>query len=521
MGTFQISYEDFSGGQYMGNKSTNLPKNQFTGENVVALPDGRLAPVGALTAGTYAPTGTFTSASILDHWVIGDTKSNAYVFANWFTSPSTNSSRMIKWTAINNGTLFPLTTSTSAPNTATVTTLTGTLAGEVAYDNNSAKFYYVSTAGNIYSVTTAGTVVLVSTALAGLGITDIAVYGYRLVAWGGTNKRLYYSDVTGATWATNNYYEFTGTILNLLVRTNDVVVITENGVFSLVGVLGSNITNQLIVAQANITEGMRDATVVGRASYFLDQSLAGSIDGSIYRLTGSQVQAVATMLTDDMITNQAFGLEQARVSSVNDGRLVVMLRSGIAYAETTPGTWSRLNFSSSLIEKASTKQQQIGRAGANSLNEYFMVASVDKNTAPTYTIKLDRFIHHINGLTNADNDFTYSSTASTSSNRPTGTVTLSEYWHSKPFTVKEMFVEYESTANSDIKASIIPTGNIDVVSANVLSMTSSGVANMTQSSSATVTERFRPNDANKGFGVKPKLTIQSAIVKRVILNCED
>jgi hypothetical protein len=34
-------------------------------------------------------------------------------------------------------------------------------------------------------------------------------------------------------------------------------------------------------------------------------------------------------------------------------------------------------------------------------------------------------------------------------------------------------------------------------------------------------ERFRPNNANKGFGVKPQLTIQSAIVKRVILNCED
>ena len=72
MGSFQITYDDFSGGQYMGNKSTNLPKNQFTGENVVSLPDGRLVPVGALTAGTYTPTGSFTSASILDHWVIGD-----------------------------------------------------------------------------------------------------------------------------------------------------------------------------------------------------------------------------------------------------------------------------------------------------------------------------------------------------------------------------------------------------------------------------------------------------------------
>jgi hypothetical protein len=52
-------------------------------------------------------------------------------------------------------------------------------------------------------------------------------------------------------------------------------------------------------------------------------------------------------------------------------------------------------------------------------------------------------------------------------------------------------------------------------------MTSSGASNITQTAAATVAERFLPNNANKAFGIKPKLSITSAIVKRVILNCED
>jgi hypothetical protein len=91
-----------------------------------------------------------------------------------------------------------------------------------------------------------------------------------------------------------------------------------------------------------------------------------------------------------------------------------------------------------------------------------------------------------------------------------------------------MFVEY-SVANDisctpSIQASIQPTGNVDVLSTNIASILSTAEPNIAQANTefnTYVFERFRPNNANKSFGVKPKLVFSAVTIKRVILNCED
>jgi hypothetical protein len=512
MGSFQITYDDFSGGQYMGNKSTNLPKNTWHGENVLSTPDGKLIASGSsLASSTEYSSGT--TGTIYDHWVISGT---SYVFINTVLSGS--QSRLVKTVGVNDGSNFPITT--------TNTNLTGTIAGKVAYYPATSLFYYISTAGNIYSVTTSGTITLVSAALLGLGLTDIASYGYRLVSWGGTNaiakKRLYYSDTTLATWNASNSYEFSGTILNVLPRTNDLLVICDTGVFSLVGVLGSSVTIQLIVPQENITEGMKDATIVGRNMHFLDQLANGSLDGRIYRLVGSTVQPTDTLGIADVISQT--GLEQARIMAVNDGRLVVMMRNGTCYAETSKGQWGRHFIGTGYTpSSSSSKQQQVGRAGPNSLNEFFLVA-----TYADRTLYIERFIHNTITPTPTNAQITILGTG-TSSNYPTGTVTLSEYWHSKPFSVKEMFVEYsvanDTSCTPAVNAQIKPTGNVDVLVQNIALIASTlpkpNINQVNTEYNTYAFERFRPNDASKGFGVKPSLSFSAVTIKRVILNCED
>jgi hypothetical protein len=515
MGSFQITYDDFSGGQYMGNKSTNLPKNTWHGENVLPTPSGQIIASGNATAANWAVTGTPSTGTIYDHWVIGG---DSYVFTNTIAS-GTSTSRFLKFEFVNDGGAFPI--------TPTAVTLTGFLGGNVAYYPATSLFYYISTAGNIYSVTTSGTVsAAISTALAGLNLTNITSYGYRLLSWGGTNatakKRLYYSDTTLATWSTANYYEFSGTILNVLPRTNDLLVICNTGVFSLVGVLGSSVTNQLIVPQENITEGMKDATIVGRNMYFLDQLANGSLDGRLYRLTGSTVQSTEVISTSDIVAQT--GLEQARVLAINDGRLVIMMRTGICYVETSKGQWSRLTATTATLDSAASKQQQIGRAGPNSLNEFLMIASFDTTTK---SIVLNRYIHNAIIPTPTLGSISVSGGGS-SGTYPTATVTLSEYWHSKPFTVKEMFIEYSPLTTFGkipvIQPQIQSTGNVDVLSENIgsiLSSTGSNISQLNASFGTYVMERFRTNNADKGFGVKPKITFSAATIKRVILNCED
>ena len=513
MGSFQISYDDFSGGQYMGNKSTNLPKNTWHGSSVVSTPDGKLVATGSSLAATRSYA-SGTTGTIYDHWVIGG---DSYVFIDTFKSPSSQSA-LVKTAGVNNGSTFPITTTTN--------NLTGTLAGKVAYYSATSLFYYISTAGTIYSVTTTATVTSVSAALAGLGLTDIASYGYRLVSWGGTNatakKRLYYSDTTLATWSTTAYYEFSGTILNVLPRTNDLLVICDTGVFSVVGVLGSSVTNQLIVPQENITEGMKDATIVGRNMHFLDQLANGSMDSRIYRLVGSTVQATDTMDIVDVISQ--VGLEQARIMAVNDGRLVIMMRNGTCYAETSKGQWGRHFIGTGYtLNSNATKQQQVGRAGPNSLNEFFVVASF--GTASQ--LYIERFIHNTVQPTPTNANITTSGTG-TGASYPTGTVILSEYWHSKPFTVKEIFVEYsvanDTSCTPSVYVSITPTGNVDVLVTNIANMAATPESNIAQSNTqfnTFVFERFRSNNANKSFGIKPQLDFSAVTIKRVILNCED
>ena len=73
MASFQIVYDDFSGGQYMGPKSTNWPKNTFDGTNAMSNPYGHLMPTGGPALAYTATVGTPTSAEVVDQWIIGET----------------------------------------------------------------------------------------------------------------------------------------------------------------------------------------------------------------------------------------------------------------------------------------------------------------------------------------------------------------------------------------------------------------------------------------------------------------
>ena len=512
MGSFQITYDDFSGGQYMGPRSTNWPKNTWSGENVISLSDGRLMPTGAMTAGTYSPA-VSTEATIIDLINKGN---EAFAFANWKVL-SVDTPKMVYFNAVNTGSTFPI--------TGTAVTLPAVPAGKVAYENSNFLapfFYFIDTTGTIRrtSALTPFATTTVSTVLLGSTITDIKVWGSRLVAYGGYSQTLYYSDTDKTTWnLTPNFYSFPSGIIEVIPRAQDLLVICVEGVYSLTGVLGSSITNQNVSGQTATMEGMTDSTLTGRKVNFFDQANVGTLDGHIYAMEGTYIQPIATMLTDDMIAAQNFGYQQATIGTIVGDRLVALLKTGVCYVEKIPGTWARFNFLSG-TRNSNRDQHKVGRTTGSALNEYFVVGSIDSSTT-AFTLKLDRFIHNVNGLTNKDASFRYLTTSAVGSSVPTGTVTLPEYFHTKPFTVKEMFVEYESTTTSVVTASIIPTGNIDVLAANISSMTSSGASNITQTAAATVAERFLPNNANKAFGIKPQLSITSAIVKRVILNCED
>lgn len=519
MGSFQITYDDFSGGQYMGSKSTNLPKNTWSGDNVISLSNGQLIPSGAATVSEIAQIdGTSLFTYIQDFFLVGQI---SYMFVS-LDILATNKTRLISTPSVGD--------SLSTPKVSVVSSaLPGKINGKVAYNPSDGvkPFYYIDNnlAGTIYSVSFLGATTAISSVFAGMNLTDMALYNYRLILWGGYSKRLYYSDTLLAGWSTSNYYEFTGIILNVIPRSNDLLVICETGVYSVVGVFGSSITIQLIVPQENVSEGMKDATVVNRNAYFLDQLRNGYVDGHVYRMVGSSTSSIATMNLTDVNESQATPgtIEAWRISSLKDGKLAVASKDGSVYVETDKNVWAKLRSETgpSSVVKFEGRQHCVARSGPNAFNEFFLVAYVAENTQE---ISILRFVHNVTKIVNKDEDF-YGSTPS--ANAPSGVVTLSEYWHSKPFTVKEVFVEFYARLGYTpvLNVNIEPTGVIDLYSAeNGSSYISGGaplVVGINNTYNAPITQRFRPDNASKGMGVKPGLNFSNVTIKRVILNCED
>jgi hypothetical protein len=161
----------------------------------------------------------------------------------------------------------------------------------------------------------------------------------------------------------------------------------------------------------------------------------------------------------------------------------------------------------------------MAKAGPNAPDEY-MLTAVLTNPANNDNVTVYRTYTNVPAPTKLDANFNFS-TNSTCTVNPTGTVELSEYWHSRPFTVKEVFIEYSVTTGGSVSCTIIPTGVVDVPAANLASVVSTAASETSPPAGGYRMYRYWPNNASKGFGAKPQLTITNCFVKRVIMNCED
>lgn len=522
MASFQIVYDDFSGGQYMGPKSTNWPKNTFQGENVLTTVHGEIIPSGAYPLGYADAPVNVDYAQIEDLWQVAET---AYAFIDW-SSGATHYSRMVSI----------LTSSTSSTYDYA---LGGTLRGRVAFDPTSNSFYYlifVSGGGgpggsNVRNITTSGTDTAVSSGVftGGVEPTEIAIYGYRLICWTSQSNRLYYSGTDKTTFSLSQYYEFNGLILNVAVRTNDLLVFTTSGLYSVVGVLGSSVTIQLISPALNIIEGMQDMALVNRTLYFLDNQSTGQIDGRVHRMVGSTTEMVAAITSDDIATANtpllAPNYQLARVATINNSAFVVQMKNGISYVQTRSGTWVRLKYAVSPAPIYAANQYAVAKYAIKNAvidqypaDEYFVVAYID-GTHAKRRLTFYRYIHNVYQSPYLDQNFAAPWTNGTI--MATGTVRLPEFWHTKPFSVRNVIIEYKTSSNCSITATLEPTGALDVLSANVSSLTSTGVTAGSQATSAYVTEQFQCDNAAKGYGAKLSLSLQGCSLRRVILMCED
>lgn len=514
MGTFQLTYDDFTGGYYMGDRIQAQPQNAWIGENVIQNPRGELIPVGTTLASTTTkPAGTYTDLRIYDHWIVGE---NSYSFARWTGTSDTSQMIVDKLDYISGG--------------SSTYSLTGKLVGEVAYDAENAVFFYLTDQSVVRKVTTAGSDTSVSSVFSTTAaLTNVVLSGYRLLLWGPTKKLLYYSNTTRTTFATTDYYEFEANIIGVYPRPNDILVITEEGAYSMVGVLGSSITIQRILAIADVMDGMRDGAISGRSLIFPDSSKIGLIDNRLYELGGSSVSPIATFNTNTFLSNLIDAEQVVRVQSVNDGRICAAWANGEVYTADKNGVWVFLK-SSDGSTTAGANRHCISRFAVNSHNEYFAIAWADMSAL---SVKLVRYVHNFPIPCKSGYSFNYANNV-TSSSGATGTATLAEYWHSKPMRVVDVMAEIvlddkdkmAVSGNVGIGCTVTPLGVIDTAPADVPSLTTSTQTYTVSNSSLTgwpirAIYRFRADSAARGYGVNIQMSINSVRLRRVVVTCED
>jgi len=516
VGAFQIVYDDFSGGQYMGAKPSNQPKNTWHGNDVITSPTGELIPTGSKRVMNYLdPAGT--SFTILDHWVVGDF---GYLFV--VTTAGSNPYRMYRYSHTN-GTTFPVTPTNSQMNVTA-----GYVAQRnIAFSSVTNTFYYASSpfsaAASFHRITTGGVSSTMTGTVSAL-INGVVAYGLRLVAWANNNNRLYYTSAWSGTdfgsWSNTQYYELDSKIRMVYARTDDLLIVCEYGIYSLTGVLGSGVNIQLLSPGSSFADGMQYGDVVNRSLYYLDYaSSGGTLDGRLHQFIGATTRPIGVFQNGDYEAN-ANGFsrnEPGRVNTISGARTSTTFSTGYVYFETTPGVFGRSKVHNLTLDN-SFDMYKPAKCGPNAPNEYILTAAMGTGTGGRYEIY--RTYTNVNKPTYLDANFS-TSTSSTCTDEPIGTVELSEYWHQKPFTVKEMFIEYSAETAGSVSAYIEPTGVVDVPAATLPNVTSQTISEVSPPVGGYRMYRYWPNNASKGFGAKPILTINNCAVKRVILNCED
>lgn len=524
MGSFAITYDDFTGGHYMGNRSTSQPANTWTGTNTTLDPRGNLIATSAILETTLD---TGISWGNLDGFYVNGCFSHPnavsviYTHLDGGTGTTTSRIATYAYNVMSLGWYW---------NTPQV--LSGVPSGFLAPDQTSSSgtlYYVIASSGDIRKLTYTSTLSTWSDTLVTSGTnvkSSLYKHKYRLLGLGTTGtayNRLYYSDATMTSWSATDYYEFPGQITNVVTRSNDFVVTTTAGIYSVTGVLGESINIQEIYSFAELSQGMSNAVGYGRDFVYLND-YRDSLNGQIYAGLGTNKMLIGTM---DLESNPPIN-----IGITNPGKIVTMSNSGQTYVMDFESDWIRLNFSDWLTTDVSPSSSGGITPSATSVSDLagnmFLAQSIIKpyvSDSSDIRLWIARVRKPEIGTTYAIKVYSGYHSLKSPFSGATGSAILSEYWHQKPMVVREVIVEaeYEATgSNASIAVNIIPTGAVDINTTVAPTMTSSTVTAPTESTAgSTIIHRFRADNAGRAYGFKPNITHKGVRIRRVICICED
>lgn len=521
---FDVVYDDFTGGHFMGPSQANQPRNTWTGPNVICTADqGFLMPDGGWTKMSSAVASSLSSAPAITPPTVFQSPSTYRTNTRaeiWFSTGTTAVRRVIP----ENGTNDTIATLPLAPSTQEVGGILG----------NRMSFHRGASTLILYLVTNGGTITTVSSLPADF---SLGTFWWNNFAFGASiaSNRVYYSAAGDPTsWPSTNFIDVgeSATTIYSIVPTADTLFIGKaDGWWAITGVPGQTATLRRLSTTGH--PGVKNATIAtphtGRGAV---QSNVGIIQRSIRGVLaevvrGSQVDVFA----------RRPGVDKAKAIYVTSaGEYVVVTETDAASVGYDGTQWV---YSES---RGIWRQKAMPTKGSQSAEGIMWIPVEDRagDSERFYAVGLERYTSTNHSV------YVYSSPREpidpqTDANGyyDTATVTLAEYSQAAPFAVKEMVVEVDfgqpttQGAQRTVKASVvtqsvtdldqtfaIDTGDLAVPFASGQFAKTWQNANTTRRGHRQ-TIRFAPTDGAAGtLTAAPVIEMTGVKVRRVILRCE-
>jgi hypothetical protein len=512
---FDVEYDDFSGGHFVGPLEAKQPANTFVGSGVTVTPDeGFLMPDGGWTRSSAA----FTNAGSLAAAV--PFVSGAVVVAG--VNDGVGSSRICTISTTNgvtyNGALTP------TPATDPVGLNRGGLAAVSGVTYNT-----FLRNGGVYLIDDVGATSFTPavTTLCPSGASGFWQWGAWSLSIDRNNNqnRLYYSQPGNPLlWGANNFIDIGpawSRILTIVTTADQIIVASTDGWYTVSGVLGQTNTTRKVSRVAMPSSDPIYSNAMGALEMESGiASVAG--DGDTLRmLQGSRVDSAMFLPAGVSLTYMA-----------NVGEFMLAVDStGVAWVYSeSQRRW---------------RKSAMPTAAAEGVFSIVWLPARDEATA-TPTLNMVAIHRATSSGSSARTVYAYRQTkdplqpeVTASGVFPSATVTLADHSSRNPFRVTELLVEVDfgqpatQTSTRSLTVDIVTGARADLDPTLARTLTGSPAA---PSSSAFTTQwsnmnatiagdrqmvRCRPNDAGAAFSAAPRLVMQGVKVRRVIMRCEE
>lgn len=511
---FEVVYDDFSGGHFVGKLGTKAPRNTFQGHEIGACQsDGTLIPLQA----PFAVTGTLT----------GDVAANCSrpIMADAATMVWGGNANLYR--AVITGAV-PVAVGSAAIGTAIRPNSTPVLFnGEVIYPSAGAGTSIIRQNPN------SGALVAV-TATNALGTQSLCTWGEFLMVNGGFNVIYFSNPNTAATWTTTDTFDVGDPgvlITDMVVHQGNLFISTSVGMWVATGIPGQTLSlrqittlspGQIVSTDASvITTAGPSGSIIGELAGVITRGLNynSTPDGRPIARIGSLARQGSFVVASDFnnVSTGAF---------TDEGGGSVTLTNQIWALDFLSGQWVRFATPSaprSLGVGSGTPGGTGGLGTSAGTHLFYRAGSPD--VEQIWFQSLNNYDLRLN------DDFTSA----------VGTAELAEYSHHVPFTIKDVVCEIEHGSRLTSAANgVNPSDRSIAVSVKTpgVAMENETDMGLARSQTSTVTHvfpsraltginytrrrqwcRLNPTDGSDTYVATPVVTLSGVKLRRLVMRC--